>query len=60
MGKSDSMIDQSPLTSARGRELSRQTCGVAVPDAAAAHSAHPLFARFAVSKEWRTKDTGAG
>jgi hypothetical protein len=54
MGQDDATTDQSQMTQNHSRDASgcTPTCG--------GRQGEPLFRRFAVPKEWRTKDGAVG
>ncbi len=58
MGRQDTTIE-SPLASARGLDT-RPACITQLPAEHSYRSAEPLFKRFGVAKDWRTKDSGVG
>lgn len=54
MGHDDITTDHSQTTHEPGPEVSARTA------APGGRQGEPLFRRFGVSKEWRTKDNGVG
>ncbi len=59
MAKQDIVTDRSVVTHSHSRTASR-ACDTTPEGTSARRVAEPLFKRFAVSRDWRTKDGAVG